>query len=155
MPIDLSKMTLPEIFKHISELPLAARSDALKVIAHLMPNVALVLRFTYDTRFTFDLPDGSPPYRKLDMPENWGYNRLPKELRKFKYFFYYETPGLNRIKREQIFIEMLESLSEEEAQLVLMMKDRKLKYKGLTNKFVRDTLPEIFAGEVVEEKANV
>jgi hypothetical protein len=62
---------------------------------------------------------------------------------------------LARIKREQLFIEMLESLSEEEAELVIMIKDKKLKYNRLTNNFVRDTLPELFIGEVAEEKAHV
>jgi hypothetical protein len=155
MAIDLSKMTMPEIFKHVSELPATERGDALRTIANLVPNIGLVLQYTYNTRFVFDLPEGSPPYRKLNIPENWGYNRLPKELRKFKYFIKSETPNLARIKREQLFIEMLESLSEEEAELVIMIKDKKLKYNRLTNKFVRDTLPELFVGEVAEEKAHV
>jgi hypothetical protein len=36
-----------------------------------------------------------------------------------------------------------------------MIKDKKLKYNRLTNKFVRDTLPELFIGEEAEEKAHV
>lgn len=155
MAIDLSKMTLPEIFKHVSELPATDRPDALRTIVGLVPNIGIVLQYTYDTRYVFDLPEGSPPYRKLNIPENWGYNRLPKELRKFKYFIKNETPNLARIKREQLFIDMLESLSEEEAELVIMIKDKKLKYNRLTNKFIRDTLPELFVGEVAEEKAHV
>jgi hypothetical protein len=82
------------------------------------------------------------------MPENWGYNRLPKELRKFKYF----VKGFNvtPLKRETIFIEMLESVSPEEAKLVLMIKDKKLTYKGITKKVVMEAMPQIFYGEVAE-----
>jgi hypothetical protein len=100
----------------------------------------------------FELPEGAPPYKNVDMPDNWGYNRLPKELRKFKYFF--KGNQLHAIKREKIFIEVLESLSPDEAKLVLMMKDKKLTYKGkqadryaITKKIVMEALPELFVGE--------
>jgi hypothetical protein len=73
-------------------------------------------------------------------------------LRKFKYFF--KGNQLHAIKREKIFIEVLESLSPDEAKLVLMMKDKKLTYKGkqadryaITKKIVMEALPELFVGE--------
>jgi hypothetical protein len=81
----------------------------------------------------------------MENPENWGHNRLPKELRKFQYFVTGTT--LNPIKRESIFIEVLETVSPEEAKLVLMMKDKKLTYKGITRKLIEEALPEILQGE--------
>jgi len=152
MATDISKMTLPELLKMIAEVPQGKRAEHLREIANLKPDIKTVLVYTFHNNFVFDLPEGSPPYKSVDMPDNWGYNRLPKELRKFKYFFV--GNGLNPIKREKIFIDLLESLSPDEAKLVLMIKDKKLTYKGkqadryaITKKLVVEALPELFVGE--------
>jgi hypothetical protein len=145
MAIDISKMTLPELLKHVAELPAAKRASALKQIADLTPELKTVLRYTFHKNVIFELPAGTPPYRPMETPENWGHNRLPKELRKFQYFLKGST--LNPIKRESIFIEVLETVSPEEAKLVLMMKDKKLTYKGITRKLIEEALPEILQGE--------
>lgn len=145
MPIDVSKRNMPELLKHISELPDRDRAPALKIIANLIPTLKTVLQYTYHKNVLFDLPEGVPPYKPMETPENMGHNRLPKELRKFQYFF--PSMNMNRVKREKIFIEMLESLDPEEAKLVLMIKDKKISYKGITRKLVEEALPELFVGE--------
>jgi len=146
-PIDLSKMTLPEIFSHISELKATERKTAIVTIARLVPQVKELLRLNFNKSIVFDLPKGNPPYTPLNIPDNFGYNRLRSEMRKFKYFFVSSSPNLKQIKRESIFIELLESVSQEEAELVIAIKDKKLKYKGITRKLIEDTMPEIFEGE--------
>lgn len=145
MAIDLDKMTLPEIFEHISELPATKRTGALKAIGDLTPQLKTLLQYTYRKDFKFDLPDGNPPYNEMETPDNMGHNRLPKEMRKFEYFL--PNNGLNSIKKERIFIEMLEAISPEEAKLVLMVKNKKLTYKGFNRKIVEEVFPELFAGE--------
>jgi hypothetical protein len=145
MAIDISKMTIPELLTHISELPAAKKVSALKQIADLTPELKTVLKYTFHKNILFELPKGVPPYKAMETPENWGHNRLPKELRKFQYFVTGTT--LNPIKRESIFIEVLETVSPEEAKLVLMMKDKKLTYKGITRKLIEEALPEILQGE--------
>lgn len=145
MAIDLDKMTLPEIFQHISELPAGKRPTALKAIGNLTPQLKVLLKYTYHKDIKFDLPDGIPPYKEMETPENMGHNRLPREMRKFDYFL----PGNNlaAIRRERIFIDMLEGLSPEEAKLVIMVKNKKLTYKGFNRKLVEEVFPELFAGE--------
>jgi hypothetical protein len=81
----------------------------------------------------------------METPDNWGHNRLPKEMRKFEY--YLASYNVNAIKREKIFIEILESVSPEEAKLILQIKDKKLSYKGFSRKLVEEALPEVFLGE--------
>jgi hypothetical protein len=145
MAIDISKMTIPELLTHISELPAAKKATALKQIADLTPELKTVLKYTFHKNILFELPKGVPPYKAMETPENWGHNRLPKELRKFQYFL--KGSNLNPIKRESIFIEVLETVSPEEAKLVLMMKDKKLTYKGINRKLIEEALPEILQGE--------
>lgn len=150
MQIDVSKMTLPEILNHLGELTNEDRPVAIKAISNFRPDLKTVFQLVHDKNIEFDLPSGAPPYKPLDMPKNWGYNRLPKELRKFNYFIKSVTPNLNRVKREKIFIELLESVSAEEAKLIIMIKDRKLEYKGLTKRYVKKAFPEFFPGDTEE-----
>ena len=51
--------------------------------------------------------------------------------------------GLTQLRRESLFISMLESLHPKEAMVVIQVKDKKLKYRGLTYKLVKETFPEI------------
>ena len=145
MAIDLNKMTLPEIFKHISELPASKRADALKKIGSLIENVKILLHYTYHKNVVMALPEGIPPYKPLDVPESMGINRLPAEMKRLQYFL--PSAKINSIKRETMFIEMLEALSAEEAKLLLMVKNKKLEYKGITRKLVEEVFPEILVGE--------
>jgi hypothetical protein len=147
MPIDISRMTLPELLKHVSELPAKDRSSALKTIAKLKPDLQKVLQLTYHKNLVFDLPEGDPPYKPLDVPDNWGYNRMPKELRKVGYFIRGVQNNLTRFQKEKMFIDVLESVSPEEAQLFLMIKNKKITYKGITRKLVEESLPELLMGE--------
>jgi len=143
--MDISKMTLPELLIHVSGLPTEKRTNALKQIANLTPDLKTLLKYTYHKDVKFDLPEGDPPYKPMETPENMGHNRLPREMRKFQYFF--KESNLNTIKREKLFIELLETVSPEEAKLVLMVKNKKLTYKGFTRKLVEEALPELFVGE--------
>ena len=147
MQVDLGRMTLPEILRHISDLPSGKKSEALKAICKLKPDVEKVLQLTFHKNLIFDLPNGDPPYRPLDVPDNWGYNRMPKELRKIGYFLKGVQNNLKGFQKEKMFIEMLESVSPEEARVFLMMKNKKMTYKGITRKLVEESLPHLFVGE--------
>lgn len=69
-------------------------------------------------------------------------------MKKFKYFVKDVKTNLNTVRKEKIFIEMLESISVDEANLVVMIKDKKLTgYKNITRKVVEEALPELFTGE--------
>lgn len=145
MAIDLNRMTLPEIFQHISDLPAAKRADALKKIGSLVENIKILLHYTYHKNVVMQLPEGIPPYKPMDIPKNMGLNRLPAEMKRLQYFL--PSAKINPIKRESMFIEMLEALSPEEAKLLLMVKNKKLEYKGFNRKLVEEVFPEILVGE--------
>lgn len=147
--MDVSKMTFPELLKHIEELPASKRVDAIRQLTKVVPGFRDVFELVFRTDLEIDLPEGDPPYKPLEMPENWGYNRLPKEIKKFKYFVKNIPNNLTKAKKEQMFIQMLETVSPEEAKLVLMIKDKKLKYKGITRKVVEEAIPSLFVGERV------
>ena len=148
--IDVSKMSLPEIMQHVSDLTNEDRPNAMQAIARLRPDFKAAIQLVFVDGIQLDLPAGAPPYKKLDMPDNWGYNRLPRELKKMHYFIKGSSSNLTKAKKESMFIEMLESLSPQEAKLLIQIKDKKLEYKGITKRYVKKAFPEFFPGEKEE-----
>ena len=91
-----------------------------------------IVKGSYDDSIKFTLlPKGQPPYTPNPEPK-------ASLLDKSKTLRYFVTGGpgekLNAVKREKMFIELLESVHEKDAQLIVWMKDKKLaqKYKGIT-----------------------
>jgi hypothetical protein len=146
MPIDVSKMTLPELLKHLDEVPLNGKAPSLTAVANLRKDLKDLLYYTFRKDVKFELPDSNPPFKRMDAPKNMGLNRLHAEMRKFQYFV--TGTKLDKFKREKLFIEVLEAISSEEADLLLMVKSKKLTaYKSITRKLAEQAIPEIFKGE--------
>ena len=90
------------------------------------------------------LPDTDPPYTESEVLDQE--KRLVQESRKFYLFVEGITQtqrNITAVKREQIFITLLESIDPKDAKVVLAMKNRKLPYKGLTRKLVAEAFPTI------------
>jgi len=55
--------------------------------------------------------------------------------------------SLNKIKRESMFINLLETLHQEEAEILILVKDKQLGSKfGITKELVSEAFPEITWG---------
>jgi hypothetical protein len=80
-----------------------------------------VLILMCDKRWTFDLPDTPPPYEESVIHESHG--MLYRETRKFPYFVKEMPQGQNleRMRKEALFIQLLETVDAEDAKLVLRM----------------------------------
>lgn len=105
-----------------------------------------ILICMYDkTKIQFLLPDTAPPYTPSASHEIQG--SLLREARKLKYFIKgMGFDDMKQIKRETVFIELLESVDPKDAELLLsMIKQKPL--KGLTVK----TINEAF-GPIISEK---
>lgn len=139
----MAKPTIPEIFEKASSLK--ARKDKIAYIkeaAALYPAFRDVLRINFDQDVVSLLPEGEPPYTKDDAPHGHEYQILHKGYRMFQYFFKGGKGSmLQPMKRETMFVNLLETLHAEEAELLVLAKDRKLKYKGITKKLIQDALP--------------
>ena len=98
--------------------------------------------FTYHPGIEWLLPEGTPPYNenKFDNTERVLY----AEKRKFYLFVKGGNDNLNQLKREKIFIDILEEVHPDDAKLLLAMKEGKLPYKGLTKKLAEEAYPGIF-----------
>jgi len=105
-----------------------------------------ILKGSYDDSVQFNLPEGEPPYRKDDAPPGFEVSTIQKQGYYFKYFFKGgQGDRMPAVRREKMFIDVLESLHPDEAELVLTMKEKKLmgKYSGITPLLVTEAFPDL------------
>jgi|TARA_B100001059_G_C17758159_1_gene541171 hypothetical protein len=106
------------------------------------PGLTDILRIQYDDSIVSVLPLGAPSYKQDDAPKGYEYTILNKAYTQFKYFFKGPvSSGMKPLKREGLFLNLLESLNPEEAELLIAAKDKKMKSKGITKRLVNDTFP--------------
>ncbi len=107
-------------------------------------NAALrtILKYAYDPNIKWALPEGDPPYKPCEYPHQE--NMLYQEIRRLYLFLEGGNPNLKQLKRESMFIEVLQSVDPEDAKLLLAIKDKKLPYKGLNSKIVEKAYPGIY-----------
>ena len=109
------------------------------------PALRVVLKYTYDNSIEFLIPDTPPPWNKNEF-EDEAKALLYRDARRLKIFIKgggYDT--LNQIKRETLFINLLEDVDNDDAETLCQMITKK-PFKGLTKK----TIQEAFA-DLIEE----
>ena len=138
---------ISDIFKEVEKVK-GRKAKIQKLQEYQENNVFMqILEAVCDVRVVFELPEGAPPFEASeDMIDNTG--GLYQEIRKM-YIFTKNSRSreIHKIKRERIFIEMLESIHPEDAKLMLGVKEKKLPYKGITSKLVQEAFPERFKYE--------
>tara|TARA_Y100000385_G_C12844457_1_gene530273 strand:- start:337 stop:765 length:429 start_codon:yes stop_codon:yes gene_type:complete len=121
------------------------RDDRIKFLQlNKTPGLTDILRINYDDTVVSALPTGAPNYSKDDAPKGYEYTRLNKAYTQFKYFFKGPVAnGMKPLKREGLFLNLLETLNPEEAALLVAAKDKSMKYKGITKRLVNDAFPNL------------
>lgn len=115
----------------------------------------VLLRLNYDHMLKMDLPEGEPPFRKdTDKPIGYSESSLQLELRRF-YIWLEPTTNLPKLKKEALFVTMLEGIHWTEAEVLCLAKDRKLqtRYKSLKEDIVREAFPRALTPKPPKEKA--
>ena len=120
------------------------REEKIAVFKNNVTDPLLVLlRLNYDHMLKMDLPDGEPPFRKdTDKPIGYNESSLQLELRRF-YVWLEPSTNLPKLKKESLFVSLLEGIHWTEAEALCLAKDRKLhtKYKSLKEDIVREAFP--------------
>lgn len=107
-----------------------------------------VLKGMFDPNVQFVFDD-VPPYKSSPAPPGLGYNNLHQEMKK-AYLFVKDdpraSPNLTMRRREQLLIQLLESLESKEAEVFAnMIRKKKNAVKGLTYGIVKEAFPDILA----------
>ena len=111
-----------------------------------------LLQLNYHPDVKWHLPPGAPPYTPGQIADSTP-NSLHFEVKKLDYYVDPSPHDLPMLRRESMFVELLERLDPNDAKLIIAVKDRKLSYKGLSYKLVKDTWPDLLPD--VEEKKDV
>lgn len=107
------------------------------------PALRSILIANFDDSVISLLPEGDPPFTVNDAPEGTEHTKLEHEHRVL-YHFFKGGSNISNMKREQLFVQLLEGLCEGEAKVVLLMKDKKIgkRYK-ITKNAVAEAFPQI------------
>jgi hypothetical protein len=106
------------------------------------PALRIVLKYTYDNAIEFLIPDTPPPWEKNEY-EDEAKSLLFREARKLRMFIKnggYDS--LNKVKREQLFISLLEDVDNDDADTLCQMISKK-PFKGLTKKTIEEAFPNL------------
>lgn len=136
--------TFDAIFTEVEKA--SKKADKIRILReHSGPVMKQILGLTYDPRVVWLLPEGTPPFTPLPNDADAEIT-MQYASRQFYLFIEGDTDtqrNLKQIKRESLFIQLLESVNPAETKVLLGMKERKLPYRGLTRKLVAEAFPNL------------
>ena len=138
----------PNPFVHeIFELVSKQRSKAKKVEVlkeQRCDALTALLIWNFDDSIISLLPEGEVPYEKNEVPVGTDHTSLRKEWKNLYNFVKGGNDSLSKTRRESMFIQILEGLHPNEADVLCLVKDKKLaaQYK-ITRDVVEQAYPDI------------
>jgi hypothetical protein len=137
---------MPEIIQRASNAK--TRDEKIEILRHYdTPALRAVLIWNFDNRVECVFPEGEVPYTPNDAPIGTEHTVLEKEYRRLYLLFKCGSSYLIPAQRENLFIQMLEGLHQDEANVLILIKDKALgkKYK-ITRACVEEAFPQITWG---------
>jgi hypothetical protein len=100
----------------------------------------MILKGAFDPKIEWDLPPGIPPFIRNEAPEGTQHTWLDNEAKRLYNFVKGGNNELNKIKKETLFIQILEGLHHKDADVLIDVKNGTLNktYKGLTSDMVKE-----------------
>ena len=137
------KLLINEVLQKVSNAK--TKPEKVKLLKEYNTNaLRSILIANFDDSIVSLLPPGEVPYTPNDAPEGTEHTVLEKEYRKLYLFFKGGSSTLKQSKREELFIQMLEGLTEGEAEVLVLVKDKKLgKRWKITRACVEQAFPQI------------
>lgn len=139
------KKYLTEMLKEINDNPKAIDNYKSEFL------LKVIFAHAFLPTHKFILPEGEPPFKPADQPLGMTDTNLFVEAKKMYVFM---REDLKPIKRESLFVGLLEGIHPEEAKVLIAVKDQKLQklYPKITWKLVSDA--GIIPPPVKKEKLN-
>lgn len=140
------KLSIAEVIKEAAKLK--AKSDKVEWLRkHDAVPLRTVLRLIYDESIEFLIPDSAPPWKKNSLPDTD--TMLYREARRLRIFVKgggYDN--LSQVKRESLFISLLEDINNEDADLLANHMISHTTVKGLTKKTLEEAFPDLFTSPI-------
>jgi len=136
------KLLMHEVLQKVSNAKTKAQKVKL-LEGYNTPALRAILIANFDESVISMLPDGEVPYKKNEAPEGTEHTLLAQEYRKL-YLFFKGGANISQTRRETLFIQLLEGLHKGEAEVLTLMKDRKIgKRWKITRACVEEAFPSI------------
>tara|TARA_Y100001963_G_scaffold7825_1_gene10213 strand:+ start:682 stop:1191 length:510 start_codon:yes stop_codon:yes gene_type:complete len=112
-------------------------------------SLTAVLIWNFDERVQSAIPDGQVPYEPNDVPIGTDHTSLRREWKTLYHFIKGGNNTLSGLRRESMFIQLLEGLHPKEAEIICLVKDKELEevYPKVTLDVVKEAFPDIVWGE--------
>tara|TARA_R110000796_G_scaffold60348_4_gene139680 strand:+ start:1014 stop:1448 length:435 start_codon:yes stop_codon:yes gene_type:complete len=140
----VNKITL-YTFEHLDKVSKAkTKAEKITLLQAQDKNWALkdLLRGAFDESVQWLLPRGPVPYEPADdvsHPSNWSQHN-----RKLAYFVKGGSgEKMITVKREKMFLDILETVHPRDAELLVGMINKKLPIKGVTKALVKEAFPNL------------
>ena len=136
------QLLLNEVLQKVSNAK--TKAQKIKLLQEMnSPALRALLIANFDESVISMLPDGDVPYKPNDAPEETEHTKLIQEYRKL-YLFFKGGANISQARRETLFIQMLEGLHKGEAEVLCLIKDRKIgKRWKITRQCVEEAFPQI------------
>ena len=139
------QLLLNEVLQKVSNAKTKAQKIKL-LQEYNTPALRSILIANFDESVISMLPDGEVPYKKNDAPEDTEHTKLAHEYRKL-YLFFKGGANVSQTRRETLFIQLLEGLHQKEAEVLTLVKDKKIgKRWKITRQCVEEAFPQISWG---------
>ena len=117
---------------------------------HRSPALVSLFVWNFDESIVSAIPEGEVPFTPNDSPTVDSQSKLASQYRTLYNYVKGGNDGLKRTRRESLFIELLESLHPDEAEVVCLVKDKDLKKKyRITHNTVKEAYPDVEWGNRV------
>ena len=139
MAIDTYTRSFAEILTQVSKMK--TKKEKVQFLRQYQTDaLRMICKSSFDPKIVWELPEGDVPYTPNDAPEGTEHTSLQQEVRKLYHFIKGGNPGMHQNKRELMFVQMLEALQADEAELLVAAKKKELhrKYKGLSDAVVKE-----------------
>ena len=114
------------------------------------PALVSLFVWNFDESIESAVPEGEVPYTPNTSPTVDSQSKLSSQYRTLYNYVKGGNDGLKRTRRESLFIELLESLHPDEAEVVCLVKDKDLKKKyRITHNTVKEAYPDVEWGNRV------
>jgi len=137
------RLLISEILRKVSNAK--TKQEKISLLRKYNSNaIRQLMIINFDDSVICELPEGDVPYTPNDAPPGTDHTRLEQEYRGL-YRFFKGGAKLPSLKRESMFVQLLEGLCAEEAELLILLKDGRLSenYKRITKAVVAEAFPSI------------
>ena len=121
------------------------KASKIKILQeHRSPALVSIFVWNFDPSIESALPEGEVPYTPNDSPTVDSQSKLASQYRTLYNYVKGGNDTLKRTRREALFIELLESLHPDEAEIICLCKDKDLgsKYR-ITHNVVKEAYPDV------------